>query len=140
VPVCPLRSASRYPLRTRTQFLIVASFAMRRGAALPRARQQRRACGVMVCSRGVCRRPFRVVKTIARGAMGQVYQVHDGRLRLSVALKAIRPELLSATGLVLELRLEDYATVLAASPTGRTSGESASLEMITGSGWWRARL
>src|SRR5688500_9486548 len=32
---------------------------------------------------------FTVIRRIARGAMGEVYQVHDERLRLSVALKAI---------------------------------------------------
>ena len=36
---------------------------------------------------------FSVIKRIARGGMGEVYQVHDERLRLQVALKAIRPEL-----------------------------------------------
>jgi eukaryotic-like serine/threonine-protein kinase len=38
---------------------------------------------------------FTVVKPIARGAMGEVYQVYDERLRLHIALKAIRPELLN---------------------------------------------
>lgn len=37
---------------------------------------------------------FSVIKRIARGGMGEVYQVHDERLRLQVALKAIRPELI----------------------------------------------
>ena len=35
---------------------------------------------------------FTVVRRIARGAMGEVYQVRDERLRQSVALKAIRSE------------------------------------------------
>jgi serine/threonine protein kinase/tetratricopeptide (TPR) repeat protein len=43
---------------------------------------------------------FRVVRRIARGAMGEVYQVFDERLRLQIALKAIRPEL-----------VEDHETV-----------------------------
>jgi serine/threonine-protein kinase len=37
---------------------------------------------------------FTVIRRIARGAMGEVYQVFDERLQLPVALKAIRPELL----------------------------------------------
>ena len=36
---------------------------------------------------------FRVIRRIARGAMGEVYEVYDERLRLQIALKAIRPEL-----------------------------------------------
>jgi len=36
---------------------------------------------------------FTVIRTIARGAMGEVYEAHDDRLRLRVALKALRPQL-----------------------------------------------
>ncbi len=53
---------------------------------------------------------FRVVKPIARGAMGEVYQVQDERLRLSVALKAIRPELLSDAESVERFRREVLVT------------------------------
>jgi eukaryotic-like serine/threonine-protein kinase len=53
---------------------------------------------------------FRIVKPIARGAMGEVYQVYDERLRLHVALKAIRPELLSDAGTVERFRREVLVT------------------------------
>jgi len=36
---------------------------------------------------------FRVLRAIARGAMGEVYEAQDERLQLRVALKAIRPQL-----------------------------------------------
>ncbi len=53
---------------------------------------------------------FRVVKPIARGAMGEVYRVYDERLRLHVALKAIRPELLGDVGTVERFRREVSVT------------------------------
>ena len=37
---------------------------------------------------------FRIVRPIARGAMGEVYEVYDERLQARVALKAIRSELI----------------------------------------------
>jgi serine/threonine protein kinase len=53
---------------------------------------------------------FRVVKPIARGAMGEVYRVYDERLRLHVALKAIRPELLGDVDTVERFRREVSVT------------------------------
>jgi eukaryotic-like serine/threonine-protein kinase len=53
---------------------------------------------------------FRVVKRIARGAMGEVYQVYDDRLRLHVALKALRPELISDADTVERFRREVLVT------------------------------
>jgi eukaryotic-like serine/threonine-protein kinase len=53
---------------------------------------------------------FRVTKRIARGAMGEVYQVYDERLRLSVALKAIRPELIGDAETVERFRREVLVT------------------------------
>jgi len=38
---------------------------------------------------------FRVTRFVARGGMGEVYEVWDERLRLSLALKTLRPELAS---------------------------------------------
>lgn len=53
---------------------------------------------------------FRVVRPIARGAMGEVYEVFDQRLRLAVALKAIRPEFLSDPDTVERFRREVLVT------------------------------
>lgn len=53
---------------------------------------------------------FRITRPIARGAMGEVYEVFDERLRLAVALKAIRPELLSESGTVDRFRREVLVT------------------------------
>ena len=53
---------------------------------------------------------FRVLRRIARGAMGEVYQVLDERLRLSVALKAIRPELVDDQETVERFRREVLVT------------------------------
>ena len=53
---------------------------------------------------------FKVTKRIARGGMGEVYQVYDERLRLSVALKAIRPELIGDAETVERFRREVLVT------------------------------
>jgi eukaryotic-like serine/threonine-protein kinase len=53
---------------------------------------------------------FTVVRRIARGAMGEVYQVHDERLRQSVALKAIRPELIGDADTAERFRREVLVT------------------------------
>ncbi len=53
---------------------------------------------------------FTVARRIARGAMGEVYQVYDERLRQSVALKAIRPELIGDTDSVERFRREVLVT------------------------------
>jgi eukaryotic-like serine/threonine-protein kinase len=53
---------------------------------------------------------FRVVRRLARGAMGEVYQVYDERLRLHVALKAIRPELVEDQDTVERFRREVLVT------------------------------
>jgi TolB-like protein/tetratricopeptide (TPR) repeat protein len=53
---------------------------------------------------------FKVIKRIARGAMGEVYQVYDERLRLHVALKAIRPELIGDADTVERFRREVLVT------------------------------
>lgn len=53
---------------------------------------------------------FRVVRRIARGAMGEVYQVFDERLRLHIALKAIRPELVEDHETVERFRREVLVT------------------------------
>ena len=53
---------------------------------------------------------FRVIKPIARGAMGEVYHAYDERLRLAIALKAIRPELLSDADSVERFRREVLVT------------------------------
>jgi eukaryotic-like serine/threonine-protein kinase len=53
---------------------------------------------------------FKVIRRIARGAMGEVYQVYDDRLRLHVALKAIRPELLGDADTVERFRREVLVT------------------------------
>jgi serine/threonine protein kinase len=55
-------------------------------------------------------RRFTVVRRIARGAMGEVYQVHDERLRQSVALKAIRPELIGDADSAERFRREVLVT------------------------------
>src|SRR5262249_40061905 len=53
---------------------------------------------------------FKVMRRIARGAMGEVYQVYDERLRLQIALKAIRPELLGDAETVERFRREVLVT------------------------------
>jgi TolB-like protein/Flp pilus assembly protein TadD len=54
---------------------------------------------------------FRVVKRIARGSMGEVYQVRDEQLHgVCVALKAIRPELLGDADTVDRFRREVTVT------------------------------
>jgi serine/threonine-protein kinase len=55
-------------------------------------------------------RRFTVVRRIARGAMGEVYQVHDERLRQTVALKAIRPELIGDADTAERFRREVLVT------------------------------
>ena len=55
-------------------------------------------------------RRFTVVRRIARGAMGEVYQVHDERLRQAVALKAIRPELIGDADAAERFRREVLVT------------------------------
>jgi serine/threonine protein kinase len=53
---------------------------------------------------------FRVVRPLARGGMGEVYEVYDERLRLHVALKAIRPELLGDPDTVERFKREVLVT------------------------------
>ena len=53
---------------------------------------------------------FSIVKRIARGGMGEVYQVYDERLRLHVALKAIRPELIGDAETAERFRREVLVT------------------------------
>ena len=53
---------------------------------------------------------FNVVRPIARGAMGEVYEVYDDRLRLRVALKAIRPDLIGDTETAERFRREVLVT------------------------------
>ena len=53
---------------------------------------------------------FRVVRRIARGSMGEVYQVFDERLRQHIALKAIRPELVEDLETVERFRREVLVT------------------------------
>jgi tetratricopeptide (TPR) repeat protein/TolB-like protein len=53
---------------------------------------------------------FRVIRRIARGSMGEVYQVFDERLRLQIALKAIRPELVEDQETVERFRREVLVT------------------------------
>lgn len=53
---------------------------------------------------------FAVIKRIARGGMGEVYQVQDERLRLPVALKAIRPELIGDPDTAERFRREVLVT------------------------------
>ena len=53
---------------------------------------------------------FTVIRRIARGAMGEVYQVHDDRLRQAVALKAIRPELIGNADAAERFRREVRVT------------------------------
>jgi tetratricopeptide (TPR) repeat protein len=53
---------------------------------------------------------FRVVRRIARGAMGEVYEVYDERLRHAVALKAIRPELIGDADTAERFRREVLVT------------------------------
>ena len=55
-------------------------------------------------------RRFTVIRRIARGAMGEVYQVHDERLRQAVALKAIRPELIGDADAAERFRREVLVT------------------------------
>jgi TolB-like protein len=53
---------------------------------------------------------FKVVRRIARGSMGEVYQVFDERLRLPIALKAIRPDLVEDAETVERFRREVLVT------------------------------
>lgn len=53
---------------------------------------------------------FRIVRPIARGAMGEVYEAEDERLRLRVALKTLRPELLSDPESIERFRREVLIT------------------------------
>jgi serine/threonine-protein kinase len=53
---------------------------------------------------------FTVIRRIARGAMGEVYQVNDERLRQAVALKAIRPELIGDADAAERFRREVLVT------------------------------
>ena len=55
-------------------------------------------------------RRFTVIRRIARGAMGEVYQVQDERLRQAVALKAIRPELIGDADAAERFRREVLVT------------------------------
>ncbi len=49
---------------------------------------------------------FRIVRFVARGGMGEVYEAEDLELRTSVALKILRPELASEAKAVERLRQE----------------------------------
>jgi serine/threonine protein kinase/tetratricopeptide (TPR) repeat protein len=53
---------------------------------------------------------FHVVRPIARGGMGEVYEAHDDRLHMNVALKAIRPELISDPESIERFRREVRVT------------------------------
>jgi len=53
---------------------------------------------------------FNVVRPIARGAMGEVYEAYDERLRLPVALKAIRPQLVGDAPTAERFRREVLVT------------------------------
>ena len=55
-------------------------------------------------------RRFTVIRRIARGAMGEVYQASDERLRQAVALKAIRPELIGDADAAERFRREVLVT------------------------------
>src|SRR4029453_4880123 len=68
-----VRDLLRAHLGASSGFLAPGSIALRAAWAF--------AVGDVVAQR------FRIVKPIARGAMGEVYEVYDQRLRLSVALK-----------------------------------------------------
>lgn len=49
---------------------------------------------------------FSIVRLLGRGGMGEVYEAHDGELRLAVALKTSRPEILGETEVVERFRRE----------------------------------
>ena len=53
---------------------------------------------------------FRVTRFVARGGMGEVYEVWDERLRLCLALKTLRPELASDTESLERFRREVLIT------------------------------
>jgi len=53
---------------------------------------------------------FTVARHIARGAMGEVYEAHDDRLRLRVALKALRPQLVGDAHTAERFRREVLVT------------------------------
>lgn len=49
---------------------------------------------------------FRIVRFCARGGMGEVYEAEDLELRMSVAIKAIRPEIADYPGMLARFRRE----------------------------------
>jgi tetratricopeptide (TPR) repeat protein/predicted Ser/Thr protein kinase/TolB-like protein len=51
-------------------------------------------------------RRYRVVKLLGRGGMGAVYKCHDEELQREVALKIIRPEIASDTGIIERFKRE----------------------------------
>jgi serine/threonine protein kinase len=57
----------------------------------------------------VVARRFRIIRLIARGGMGEVYEAEDLQLGVRVALKTIRPEI-AADGRVLELFKNEIQT------------------------------
>jgi serine/threonine protein kinase/tetratricopeptide (TPR) repeat protein len=57
-------------------------------------------CGELVVDR------FRVVRFIARGAMGEVYEAYDEKLRLRIAIKTLLSELTSDSGALARFRRE----------------------------------
>jgi eukaryotic-like serine/threonine-protein kinase len=79
----PLSSAVRFSLLTGTELL---------------------ATGDVLCGR------FRILAYLGEGGMGQVYKAEDLELRQTIAIKAIRPEIADAPGVLSRFKREVNAT------------------------------
>jgi eukaryotic-like serine/threonine-protein kinase len=53
----------------------------------------------------ICER-YRIIRLVAEGGMGRVYEAHDEELNTRIALKAIHPEIASVPGVLARFRQE----------------------------------
>jgi serine/threonine protein kinase len=51
-------------------------------------------------------RRFRIIRLIARGGMGEVYEAEDGELQQRIAIKTIRPEVFEHAGILEQFKRE----------------------------------